>query len=55
MSCPDESFFGEKKPCRYTARCKISKKDLESAVKGGQVVNVQSLSDKGEKGVYNEW
>ncbi|KAE8449698.1 hypothetical protein EG329_007473 [Mollisiaceae sp. DMI_Dod_QoI] len=39
MSCPDESFFGEKKPCRYTAKCKISKKDLESAVKGGHVVN----------------
>ncbi|KAF8864446.1 hypothetical protein BDZ45DRAFT_669610 [Acephala macrosclerotiorum] len=55
MSCPDESFFGEKKPCRYTARCKISKKDLESAVKGGQVVNVSSLKDRGEKGVYNEW
>ncbi|KUJ08616.1 uncharacterized protein LY89DRAFT_691040 [Mollisia scopiformis] len=55
MSCPDESFFGEKKPCRYTARCKISKKDLESAVKGGHVVNVSSLSDTGEKGTYNHW
>ncbi len=55
MSCPDESFFGEKKPCRYTAKCKISKKDLESAVKGGHVVNVSALKDTGEKGVYNEW
>jgi hypothetical protein len=50
MSCEGESFFGEKKACRYTARCKISKKDLESAVKGGHVINVQEL--RGEKGMY---
>lgn len=50
MSCPQESFFGEKKPCRYTARCKISKKDLETAVKDGQVVSVSSLSEKEDKG-----
>jgi len=48
----EESFFGEKRACRYTARCKISKKDLESAVKGGTVINVQSLQDRGEKGHY---
>lgn len=52
MSCPDESLFGEKTTCRYTARCKISKKDLEAAMKGGAVVNVRSLSDRGEKGMY---
>jgi hypothetical protein len=52
MSCAEETFFGEKKPCKYTARCKISKKDLESAVKGGHVINVESLSDRGEKGHY---
>lgn len=52
MSCPEESFFGEKKACKYTARCRVSKKDLESAVKGGHVINVQSLSDRGEKGHY---
>jgi len=52
MSCPEESFFGEKTACKYTARCKVSKKDLESAVKGGHVINVRDLSDKGEKGAY---
>jgi hypothetical protein len=52
MSCPDDSFFGEKRACKYTARCKISKEDLESAAKGGHVINVQSLSDSGEKGHY---
>lgn len=52
MSCPDESFFGEKSACKYTARCKISKKDLESAVKGGQVIKVQEFMDRGEKGMY---
>jgi len=53
MSCPNETFFGEKKACRYTARCKLSKKDLESAVKGGHVVKVQELISRGEKGMYN--
>ena len=51
-SCPNESFFGEKKACKYTARCKISKKDMESAVKSGHVINVRDLSEKGEKGVF---
>jgi hypothetical protein len=52
VSCPNESFFGEKRACKYTARCKISKKDLESAVKGGHVINVSDLSVRGEKGMY---
>jgi len=52
MSCPDESFFGEKKACRYSARCKMSKKDLESAVKGGHVIEVSMLSAGGEKVCY---
>ncbi|KAG4435489.1 hypothetical protein IFR05_009028 [Cadophora sp. M221] len=52
MSCWGESFFGEKKACKYTARCKISKKDLESAVKGGHVIKVEELKERGEKGMY---
>ncbi|KAG0648108.1 hypothetical protein D0Z07_5884 [Hyphodiscus hymeniophilus] len=48
MSCPNESFFGEKKP----SRCKVMKKDWESAVKGGHVIQVQQLADGGEKGMY---
>lgn len=55
MSCPDESFFGEKRACRYTARCKVSRRDLESAVKGGDVVDVKALREGGEKGGYHEW
>ena len=51
-SCPDESFFGEKRSCKYTANCKISKRELESAVKGGHVINIQDLSDRGEKGLF---
>jgi hypothetical protein len=51
-SCPSDTFFGETKACKYTARCKVSKKDLESAVKGGTVINVEQLSSKGEKGMY---
>ena len=52
MSCPNESFFGEKHACKYSARCKIMKRDLESAVKGGHVLEVKQLADSGEKGMY---
>jgi hypothetical protein len=51
-SCPRETFFGEKRTCKYTARCKIAKRDLELATKGGHVINVQDLSHSGEKGLY---
>jgi hypothetical protein len=52
VSCPGESFFGEKTACRYTATCKISKKELQSAAKTGHMINVQDLSERGEKGMY---
>ncbi|KAH6670073.1 bacterial low temperature requirement A protein-domain-containing protein [Halenospora varia] len=52
VSCPEDSFFGQNRQCKYTARCKISKKDLESRVKGGEVIKVEELSEKGEKGMY---
>jgi hypothetical protein len=51
-SCPKRSFWGEEKPCRYTARCKVSKKDMESAFKSGEILNVQELSSSGEKGLW---
>ena len=51
-SCPEESFFGEKKQCKYTAKCKVSKRDLESAVKHGHVVKVEEFAGRGEKGMY---
>jgi len=51
-SCPKDSFFGEKQTCKYTARCKIAKRDMELAVKSGHVINVQDLSNSGEKGLY---
>jgi hypothetical protein len=51
VSCPDDEWFGGKgTKCKYTAKCKISKRDLESAVKEGQVIKVEELKDKGEKG-----
>ena len=52
MSCPKESFFGEKKKCKYTAKCGISRRDLEGAVKNGRVIEVERYSGKGEKGMY---
>lgn len=44
MSCPDDSFFGEP-ACNYTARCKISKKDMEAA-RAGQPIDLQNLQEK---------
>lgn len=52
-SCAGDPLFGGDKKCKYVARCKISKKDLESAVKDGHVINVEELSESGEKGVYH--
>jgi len=51
-SCPKETFFGETRPCKYTAQCNIRKKDVEIAVKSGQVIRVEGLSG-GEKGLYD--
>jgi hypothetical protein len=44
VSCPDDSFFGEP-ACNYTARCKISKKDMEAA-RAGQPIDLQNLQEK---------
>ena len=51
-SCPRDTFFGEKHTCKYTARCKIAKRDMELAIKAGNIINVQDLSNSGEKGLY---
>ncbi|KAI9647287.1 hypothetical protein NHQ30_003670 [Ciborinia camelliae] len=51
MSCPDETFFGEEKKCGYTAKCKVSRRDLEEKGKKGDLVNVMELGG-GEGGVY---
>jgi hypothetical protein len=43
VSCPDDSFFSEP-ACKYTARCKISKKELAAAAKAGNPIDVQNLA-----------
>ncbi|EHK98866.1 putative Dynamin-related protein DNM1 [Glarea lozoyensis 74030] len=51
VSCPEDTWFGQEGgKCKYIAKCRISKRDLESAVKGGQVIKVEELKDRGEKG-----
>ena len=45
VSCPDDSFFSEPS-CKYTARCKVSKRELEAAAKSGNPIDVQKLQDK---------
>lgn len=51
-SCPKYTFFGDKRTCKYTARCNIARRDMELAVKAGHIINVQDLSNSGEKGLY---
>jgi Bacterial low temperature requirement A protein (LtrA) len=51
-SCARSSFFGGGNPTKYSAKCKMHKKDVEQAVKSGETVNVQELSHTGEKGLY---
>ena len=47
VSCPDDSFFGETgNGCKYTAKCKLSKKELEEAAKSGNPIDVQELGRK---------
>ncbi|KAF7939506.1 hypothetical protein EAE99_001311 [Botrytis elliptica] len=50
-SCPDETFFGGGKKCGYTAKCKISRKDLEEKGRMGEVIRLKELGG-GEGGVY---
>ncbi|KAL2351242.1 bacterial low temperature requirement A protein-domain-containing protein [Cryomyces antarcticus] len=39
-TCVHDSFWWDRKrPCAYTARCKVSRKDLEASVKSGAVVD----------------
>jgi hypothetical protein len=47
-----ETFFGEREACKYTASCKVRRRDMELAIKSGNVINVQELSNTAEKGLY---
>lgn len=49
-----DSFWRDRRVCKYSADCHIRKKDLETAVKTGQKIEIMELSKgmKGEKGVY---
>ncbi|KAJ8071428.1 hypothetical protein OCU04_001749 [Sclerotinia nivalis] len=51
-SCPDETFFGgDKGRCTYTARCRVSRGELERGGRG-DMVRIGSGSGRGEEGVY---
>ena len=54
LSMKGVSLFGRGGRCAYTADCPMRKKDLEHAVKTGQTVKIEAMSDKknGEKGLY---
>lgn len=48
-----DSFWKDRRVCKYSADCPIKKKDLETAVKTGQKIEIAEISkdSKGEKGV----
>jgi hypothetical protein len=43
-------FGGEKRKCTYSARCHVSKKELESKVKSGEVLNVAEVAARDKSG-----
>jgi low temperature requirement protein LtrA len=47
-----ESKCGRNK-CQYSAKCKVSKKELEDSMKNGNIINVEEIAarDENEKGV----
>ena len=45
VSCPDDSFFGDE-PSKYVARCKLSKRDMETATKSGNPLDVEKLGNR---------
>ena len=53
-TCMNDSIWRDKRTCNYSAECRLRRKDLEDAVKTGQMVNVEELEmpDGGEKGFY---
>ncbi|KAI9780504.1 MAG: hypothetical protein M1835_004476 [Candelina submexicana] len=50
-SCVNDAFVWDNKPCNYTAQCNIKRKDVENAIKTGEIVNVRELA-KQEKAEY---
>lgn len=47
-------FGGEKRKCTYSARCHVSKKELESKVKSGEVLNVAEVAGRDKSGQIKE-
>lgn len=49
-----DSFWKDRRKCKYRADCHMKKKDMETAIKTGQTIEIAVLSKgtKGEKGVF---
>jgi hypothetical protein len=46
-ACTGDAFWGfnsGKRKCTYSARCHISKKELQAKAKGGEVINVEEVA-----------
>ena len=50
-----DSFWKDRRKCKYSANCHMKKKDIEDAVKTGQIIEVEKLSKgtKDEKGYFD--
>ena len=55
LSRVQDPFWRDKSNCKYSAECILHKRDIETAVKIGAVVNVEELAkqDLGEKGFFD--
>ncbi|OCK80360.1 hypothetical protein K432DRAFT_45747 [Lepidopterella palustris CBS 459.81] len=53
-TCTQETFWWDNnKPCKYMARCKVTRKELEASMKNGTVINVEDIAKRegGEQGL----
>ena len=48
LSCVQDSFWRDKSTCKYSARCRMRRQDMEAAIKTGAIVNTEEMG--GEKG-----
>ena len=61
-ACVDEVFWGfnfrgeetGKRKCTYSSRCHISRKELESKFKNGEIINVEEIAKRGPDGIAHD-
>ncbi|MCJ1230264.1 hypothetical protein MMC12_006936 [Toensbergia leucococca] len=54
-TCTHDPFWKDKRGCKYSAACRLRKKDVEEVARTGAVVDLRELAreNQGEKGLFN--